>query len=307
MAINAVTQLEEQEFAPSPRRQIRGKSKRRSVPIALLLQMHRSSPTRSLDWGWQLANGLVLQRRNLPRTLGDDALRMAVEYKRQSHRRRKAVEPPAAADFLAAAIHLEESGGATKARLRAWLLTGLSMLEVAQRCKLPVKLVESYEALFFNVTDRLPARDWIMGQAVGGLPDAAVMDGAWVWRWLGYLGGPAVLEVVVQAVPLGRLPADLLRPPTAHLAGDICDAWTQLFALVATDPESGSKSQRFQQIAQIMRERATLHRRSSVVEHQLAAILLANKEFETQMGGNIARTRPLGEANSDLRYRATAA
>jgi hypothetical protein len=73
-----------------------------------------------------------------------------------------------------------------------------------------------YEALFFNVTDRLHARDWITLQAVRWweFDPATGRDPATVLRACAYHGGPLLLDAVLPYLLGGRMDV----PPGLDLA-----------------------------------------------------------------------------------------
>jgi hypothetical protein len=82
--------------------------------------------------------------------------------------------------------------------VQARLLARQSFEDIAQRTIVPAEVIEAFEALFFNVRDRLDARDWITAQAIGWwrFDPATGRDAATVLRGFAYHGGPVVLDAV---------------------------------------------------------------------------------------------------------------
>ena len=160
-----------------------------------------SNPARPLAWRWELACLLIQQQRRIS-TRNDDAwVQAAVRFKRRLERsngaaalgRLKSSEPG-----LFAAYELFDSGGFPRWRVEAWLLTGLSMLELANRSGLPVAAVEAFEALFFNVSDRLDAAGYITTIAIGGLAAGEQPSKESVVKAFAYYSGPLILEVLLR-------------------------------------------------------------------------------------------------------------
>jgi hypothetical protein len=77
-------------------------------------------------------------------------------------------------------------------------------------------VVATYEALFFNVSDRLGARDWITTWAIGwwAFDPAKGRDVATVLKGFAYHGGPIVLEAVLPYLLGGRMQAQPAADPT---------------------------------------------------------------------------------------------
>lgn len=68
-----------------------------------------------------------------------------------------------------------------------------------EACVLP-EAVEWYEAMFFNVRDRLDNRDYISRQVLGGTAAAGLMEMAGLaCKFFAYFAGPVVLDAVMHA------------------------------------------------------------------------------------------------------------
>jgi hypothetical protein len=165
-------------------------------------ELQRHSPRRPLAWRWQRARHLVENGRYVSRHRDDDQTGRAVRYLRALQRcqgergqERLARSYP---DVHAARL-LHEEGGRTCLLVQARLLARQSPGAVAARTGVPADVVRAYEALFFNVLDRLGSRDWITSQAVRwwdfipaqGRPAATVLKG------FAYFGGPLLLDALL--------------------------------------------------------------------------------------------------------------
>lgn len=155
---------------------------------------------RELHWRWQRAVYLA----GLPRlpSDGDDPKTLAVvDYIRGRQRgaccdSSRRVETVAAID---GAITLARSNDRTRWEVEARILARQTDDEIATRTGLAPAVVGWYEVLFFNVRDRLNARDWIICRAIGSGFSVACQDLGQVLRAVGYLGGPAALDVMLAA------------------------------------------------------------------------------------------------------------
>ncbi len=92
--------------------------------------------------------------------------------------------------------------------LEARLLTNASFAEIAHGFATEPKAIEYFEALFFNVRDRLSNTDWInkvirgeFGAAQdGGRLELAAEDRGYVLRLFAFYGGPHVLETMIHGM-----------------------------------------------------------------------------------------------------------
>ena len=101
------------------------------------------------------------------------------------------------ADILAA-HQLYEAGSAVRWEVEARLLARQTPEEIAARTSLTPGAIRTFEALFFNVSDRIEARDWVTVEAVGWWRDAVNgRDHATLLRGYAYHGGVYALEGVL--------------------------------------------------------------------------------------------------------------
>jgi hypothetical protein len=174
--------------------------------------LHRRSPVRPLAWRWQRADALVGQGRYFCRRRDAAQTGRTVRYLRALERCRTGLHKERLARaFLD--VHdarlLHEDNGARAVEVQARLLARQSVDVIARAAGLPLDVVGAYEALFFNVLDRLDASDWITAQAVGWhrFDPAKGRDRATVLKAYAYHGGPLVLETVLPYLLNGRLEA----------------------------------------------------------------------------------------------------
>jgi hypothetical protein len=184
------------------------------MDVATAVTYAKYSPFRSPSWRWDLACEAADESRRGSR----------------SRRRRQRPEDPVLAELTLfvrelrhspdeagkesvarrwphplAAQRLQEGGGLHRGEVEARLIAGQSDEEIASRTGWEPEVVSCFEQTFFNVRDRLGARDWLAYRAVGtGLRCGfAPGDLAGIWRAAAYGGGSVALEVVL-AVTLGR-------------------------------------------------------------------------------------------------------
>jgi hypothetical protein len=179
-------------------------------------ELQRHSPTRALDWRWGRARQLLADGRR-PSPLRDDAGTVAaVRFLRAeagcgSDGDRARLDNQWLA--LRAARQLAAGDAPRRWEVQARILAGQGDEEIAQSCGLTAEAVRWFEALFFQVRDRLTrGRDWIMFRAVGGGPwncFAGEQPGT-VWRYAGYRGGPRLLELFI-AVTMDKPLPDWVR------------------------------------------------------------------------------------------------
>ena len=99
--------------------------------------------------------------------------------------------------------------------LEARLLTTESLDLIAKRMGTSSKAIEYYEALFFNVRDRLDCDVWIRSVIRGNFSMAGdngnngmgVEQRGYVLRLFAYYGGPLVLDAVIQGLSHAKMPS----------------------------------------------------------------------------------------------------
>jgi hypothetical protein len=175
----------------------------------------RHSLLRPPYWRWQRARSLVERGRYFSRRRDDAPTGRVVHYLRALARSRSG-RPGAALPNDFAAIHaarqLHESAAPTRLLVQARLLARQTSLAIAVLTGVPSPVVEAYESIFFNVRDRIRARDWILLHAIGPTvcPKTATPDAGTVLKSFAYCGGPLVLNVVAPYLLGGQ---NLFNPP----------------------------------------------------------------------------------------------
>jgi hypothetical protein len=112
----------------------------------------------------------------------------------EADRRRLARKMP----DIAAAIGIHEGEPTTRWAVEARLLAGEPIEAIARKTALTPRAVAMFEALFFNVSDRLENRGYLIHIAVGLYPTPREPDTGLVWRLFGLLGGTVVLDALID-------------------------------------------------------------------------------------------------------------
>jgi hypothetical protein len=96
-------------------------------------------------------------------------------------------------------LHSEKLTIRRRHELEARLLTGESLEHVAKKMMLPLDIVRWYEALFFNVTDRLDNVSWIVNHVMPITVQTGFGLGEYdlIWKLFAYGGGEHVLEAAM--------------------------------------------------------------------------------------------------------------
>jgi hypothetical protein len=87
--------------------------------------------------------------------------------------------------------------------VEARLLSGDTWAHTAARAGVDVPTIQAYEALFFNVADRLDQESYIYHQVMGRSLQEGVRERQYdlLWKMYGYRGGPIVLDMLVATTP----------------------------------------------------------------------------------------------------------
>jgi hypothetical protein len=99
----------------------------------------------------------------------------------------------------------------------ARLLTSESISDIAKRFVTDEKAIDYFEKLFFNVRDRLHARDWIAKVILGSPQDRAPnKDGiitagqrGFLYRLFGHSGGPLALDAMIGGLSPRAMPQQI--------------------------------------------------------------------------------------------------
>ncbi|MEK6253236.1 MAG: hypothetical protein N2B05_00930, partial [Gemmatimonadales bacterium] len=106
--------------------------------------------------------------------------------------------------FAAVEIH-GQAAPAFLAGIEARILAGQTGAEIAELTGVPEDAIRLFEKLFFDVRDRLGARDFILNEVIpSGGQSGSDAQRFRDWKYFGYVGGPELLESVMH----GSTPTD---------------------------------------------------------------------------------------------------
>ena len=165
------------------------------------------------DWRHRTAES-ILNLSTRKRWLSEDLeckTRKLFEYRETCNRVRAHVTEPRYADrmcarvdqTLYAACHIyEQPGDITRTMLEARILAGQTDKEISDVSAIPIDVVQAYGDYFFDVRDRLLARDWICSEVLGRVFQCgdAQWQQAMTAKYFAYFGGPHVLEAVMYGI-----------------------------------------------------------------------------------------------------------
>jgi hypothetical protein len=100
---------------------------------------------------------------------------------------------------ISGAVAIVEGEPTARQTIEAWLLAGEPTEAVARRCGVPVEAAKLYEQLFFNVSDRLENRSYVLFCAIGPptYEGFAGDDSGALMKWFAFMGGARVLEFLL--------------------------------------------------------------------------------------------------------------
>ena len=170
------------------------------------------NPWRPVDAWWQRATG-ILERGEPATSVNRDsgpgcrwikqaqrfqfALREAVSYDQQMQ---LIIDFPAIYDAHRLLAATSAQNRTLRWGIEARILAWQSDNEIAQAHGCRTEVIGAFESLFFNVRERLNRRDFILNSVLGLAHDHDLNnqhDGR-LWKLLGYLGGPHVLDAVIS-------------------------------------------------------------------------------------------------------------
>jgi len=189
-------------------------TRRENTGIPAQLKLARHNPLRALDWRFRLAEQLIASDRQVQVKQTEAELKAAVTLTQLLAAENSDSRLPFPEDSALEAHGIFQIGGPRSWEMQAWLLTGAEDDEIADRMHIPPATIAAYENLFFNVRDRLSARDWIAHTAIRMFRSQVwtpEICGA-VWRRYAYYWGRQGLELVLQVIRPERpplLPHDL--------------------------------------------------------------------------------------------------
>lgn len=170
-----------------------------------MINLRQESPFRPPDWRWQKARLLREQNRRASRRRDDEWVQAARTFQAAVARCPNdwaladlAEQYPALVD----ARQLAEQDGVQsfKWELEARLLANDGPDRIAERMLIPANTVRAYEALFFNVSDRLRHRSWIVHSVFGRSVHAGLNERQYdlLWKMYGFFGGTHLIDFMVD-------------------------------------------------------------------------------------------------------------
>lgn len=128
--------------------------------------------------------------------------------------------------------------------LEARILAAEALESIAAKTGLSAKVIQTYEDFFFDVRGRLSQIDFILNQAIGLAFRDPQGDTPYFifWKVLGYLGGGAVLDALMQTAPTARRPANP-HEVDAFFARETQMSLTRKMAQAVQSLDPGSREQ----------------------------------------------------------------
>lgn len=164
----------------------------------------KTNPRRPVDWRWQLAEYLLNSGGRIRRSRLDSYIKQAISFRRQLNRCQNDDDYMrllhAAPDLYEAwALFDDGEDKETRWELEARLLTPQTYQEIAKIVALEPEAVQAYEALFFNVRDRVESPSYITHIVLGKSIHAGLNERAYdaLWKMYGYWAGPHVLNSLI--------------------------------------------------------------------------------------------------------------
>ncbi len=172
-------------------------------------RIDRLDPLRPVNWRWERARRIVEETLPLSRFHDDRRVRSAVGLRRAL----RAADASGSTDdarmrrhahvYQAYQIHENASNQAKmlRAEIEARVLAGQSAELIGELVVADPRLIEAYEALFFDARPYLNHRSYIVRQAIGPAVHAHInaSDYPLLWRLFGYFAGPLVLDTLINA------------------------------------------------------------------------------------------------------------
>jgi hypothetical protein len=165
------------------------------------------NPVRSPSWRWDRARNVLEDGVPFSRRRDDKHVRRAIEFRR---RLEEATVPSQIAAlelydeglFWAHQIfhQTDEYYEALKHELEARILAQDTTENTARRCCATLETVLAYETVFFNVSERIENRGYILHRVLGPQIHDNLRPSDWplLWKVFGYFGGPVVLDMMID-------------------------------------------------------------------------------------------------------------
>ncbi len=157
------------------------------------MRMLQLSVRRQPHWRWLLAQNYEKSRRDpevqMDKWIGAASRKVLTLVTVKSTAKRKAIDQ---------AEQIWEQNGVTRWELEARLLANQTVAAVANAMSLPELVVEAYEAVFFDVRERLSKPDYIVGTVLQEHAELHPTNVSAVWSRYAYWQGLDVLEALLD-------------------------------------------------------------------------------------------------------------
>jgi hypothetical protein len=170
-----------------------------------LLKLSKDHPSRPVNWRWLLALRVV-DNNSLEILVDkeDKYLSIAIELasrikQANSLQEYLAIKRDLPHAFRAWELYEEDSNAFSK-EIEARILAREQILTIASRFNLEPQVVKTYEALFFNVLDRIENKSYISSIIYNTYLDDA-FDTYKLWKHVAYFGSPEALEFIINKSP----------------------------------------------------------------------------------------------------------
>ena len=180
-----------------------------------MIDLLMANPSRAPDAWWRRARGYYFEGQLIPTVKRDGGrgnfwIRKAIRFldaARQAKTKRQRMSVMAAypAIYWAYDLRTRADKRVALAAVEARILARQTDPEIAKAHGCWPRYIEAYEALFFNVRDRLKHQDFILCSVLRDVHNEGLENckADVLWKLFAYLGGPHVLEAL-----MGRMPVD---------------------------------------------------------------------------------------------------
>jgi hypothetical protein len=177
-----------------------------AAPKHDVLDLDKDAPLRPPSWRWERAK---LERADaklarLWRSTDDEFVKKARDFQAARARCKTSYDFLMLGRRYPRLIHADrlerEPHIHTKWEIQARLLAGETYERIAERVKVHPEAVAWYAALFFDVADRLANKGWVAHVVLGESLQCGLHEREYdmLWKIYGYIGGPIVLDAMVD-------------------------------------------------------------------------------------------------------------
>ncbi len=174
-----------------------------------LLRIAASNPFRPADWRWQRAQSLFEREigsaapsRNRDGPDGfiwiTKARQFLQEYNRDASDAARSVLAERRPEIFWAHWVWTNQANPVKHVIEAHLLARSDNHTIGYRCNMPPQCIEAYEALFYNVRDKIHHRSYILNVVIGPAIHRGLSEREFdlLWKLYGYFLGPCIIDAL---------------------------------------------------------------------------------------------------------------